>query len=111
MEEDAADPAAVGRWAHQLVDEFLLCRDIGHLWRPFTARYDQQHNAYDRTLRCARCTTERRQSLSLSGEVLSGSYVYAEGYVAPAGQGRLSGNARGALRIESVLRLIGRDEH
>ena len=106
-----ADPRSVAKWSHELPDEFLLCRDIGHLWRPFTARFLAQRNVYERTLRCARCTTERRQTVSLSGDIASGGYVYAEGYVAPAGQGRLTGRARGALRLESIHRLIGEDHH
>lgn len=107
---DAADPQEISRWSRGLPDDFLLCRDLGHLWRPYTARFNPEENCYDRTMRCGRCHTERRQTLSLRGEVLSGHYDYAEGYTAPKGQGRLTGNARGALRIESVVRLIGHDE-
>jgi hypothetical protein len=106
-----ADPRAVASWSHDLPDEFLLCRDIGHQWRPFTARYLPQRNVYERTLRCGRCTTTRRQTVSLSGEISSGGYEYADGYVAPAGQGRLTGRARGALRLESIGRLIGRESN
>lgn len=109
--ETNADPRTVARWSHDLSDEFLLCRDIGHQWRPFTARFVPALNAYQRTLRCGRCTTERRQTVSLTGEISSGGYAYAEGYVAPRGQGRLTGRARGALRLESIGRLIGEETH
>ena len=102
-----ASASEVARWSHGLNDEFLLCRDIGHQCRAYTARYVPEENCYTRTMRCGRCTTERHQSISTAGVVLSGGYSYAEGYVAPKGQGRLSGNARGALRIESIMRLIG----
>ena len=106
-----ADPRTVAKWSHDLPDEFLLCRDIGHQWRPYTARYVPADNAYERTIRCGRCTTERHQSISLQGEITSGGYHYADGYVAPRGQGRLTGRARGALRLESVARLIGKETH
>lgn len=108
--QHVADPSAVSSWSHHLPDDFLLCRDLGHLWRPFTARYNPEVHAYERTMRCGRCKTDREQTLSLRGEVLRGHYTYTEGYQAPAGQGRLTGDARGALRIESVTRLIGHDE-
>jgi len=66
-------------------------------------------DAYERTMRCGRCHTERDQVLSRSGEILAGHYTYPEGYTVPAGTGFLSSGARGSLRIESVTRLIAHD--
>lgn len=114
MTADEANPflhvGEVQAWSHTLSNDFLLCRDLGHLWRPATARFNPAENTYDRTMRCGRCHTERTQSLNMRGVVVAGKYAYTEGYTAPKGQGRLTGEARGALRIESVLRLIGQDE-
>lgn len=104
-----ADTGVTASWARELTDAYLLCRDIGHQWRAYTARYVPEQNGYERTLRCGRCQTERRQTLSLNGHVTSGSYSYPEGYQQPHGSGRLTGDAKDALRIESVMRLIGRE--
>ena len=105
-----ADPKEVAAWSENLPDSFLLCRDMGHTWRPFRAYYSTELHAYERVLRCGRCKTERKQSIAENGLILSGSYDYPDGYTAPAGTGRIDGNGRGALRLESVLRLIGKDE-
>ena len=95
-------------WTDELDDRYLLCRDIGHTWRPFRAQIAD--SAYWRVMRCGRCKTEREQTLSMSGEILAGHYNYPEGYLTPAGTGRLYGHHRAHLRLESVLRLIGKDD-
>lgn len=97
----------VGTWARELSDAALLCRDVGHYWRPFTASFDKASRSYDRVLRCGRCKTERHQLLDSSGHPVKGHYVYPEGYLAPVGTGRLIGGERDTLRLESVVRLIG----
>lgn len=99
----------IAGWRRELPEEFLSCRDYGHLWRPSSARYLSDLNAYERTMRCGRCHTERTQTLSASGGILGGGYDYADGYVAPKGQGRLGTEARDSLRLESVLRLLALD--
>lgn len=99
----------IAGWREGLPEEFLACRDYGHLWRPRSARYMPEANGYTRTMACGRCHAERDQDLTASGGIVSGHYSYAEGYVAPRGQGRLGGEARDSLRLESVLRLLGRD--
>ena len=98
------------QWSAGLPDSYLLCRDMGHLWRPFRAWWSDQDREYKRVLRCGRCKTERHQAISAAGIVNENHYVYAEGYVAPAGTGRMDPEGRGTLRLESVLRLIGKDE-
>lgn len=87
-----------------------MCRDLGHQWRPATARWDAEERCYERSMRCGRCRTVREQTLSAYGEVLAGHYEYVDGYAAPPGVGRLSGMARAGLRLESVTRAIGRAE-
>lgn len=100
----------LGGWVGGLPSEFLLCRDIGHTWRPYRAWWDNAEKGYQRVLRCGRCRSERVQLLSAQGHPLGGHYNYAEGYVAPKGTGRLVGEERDGLRLESVLRLVGEDE-
>jgi hypothetical protein len=95
-----------GEWAHDLTASQLTCRDFGHAWRPLTARYGDEGTII-RAQRCTRCRTEREQVLSLSGLILSGRYSYPDGYLAPAGIGRLTSSDRGVLRVESISRLIG----
>jgi hypothetical protein len=99
----------IDRWARDLPDEFLLCRDIGHTWRPSAARITSE-STYERTMRCGRCKAERRQELSATGAILSGHYYYETGYLAPPNAGRMTSGRRDGLRLESVQRLLGRDE-
>jgi hypothetical protein len=110
LEDGSADPKAVADWSSGLPDSYVLCRDMGHTWRPFRATFNQDMNAYDRTLRCGRCRTERQQVIGLNGLILSGGYNYPDGYLSPSGSGRINGQGKGALRLESTLRLISKDE-
>lgn len=98
-----ADPAEVRDFAAELDEALLQCRELGHLWSPWTASWSGEEGCYHRTLRCDRCTTERNQSLSDRGAVLTNSYVYPEGYL-HEGMGRIAGDGRDMLRLESVLR-------
>lgn len=92
-------------WAHTLTSSALTCRDYGHAWRPLTARVEAE-GVYVRAQRCSRCRTEREQTLTLSGLILGGRYIYPDGYLAPRGMGRLTSEDRGFLRVESVTRLM-----
>jgi hypothetical protein len=94
-------------WGEELPDSYLQCRDLGHLWRPYTASWESQERAYRRVLVCTRCTTERTQWVSANGHISHGNaYAYPDGYSAPAGTGRMDGGARDALRLQSVLRMV-----
>lgn len=86
-------------------DEDLLCRDFGHSWRPFTARYIPQRRQYAETLMCGRCRTERVRLIGPRGELLANRYVYAEGYLVK-GMGRLTGTDRDALRLAALQTLL-----
>lgn len=110
LEDGSADVQAVANWSHGLPDSYIMCRDMGHTWRPFMARFSAEMNAYDRTLRCGRCKTERVQVIGMNGAILRGGYAYPDGYLSPNGSGRINGEGRGALRLESTLRLISKDE-
>lgn len=96
-------------WTDELSDRYLLCRDIGHTWRPMRAGIEQR--SYWRVMRCPRCGTERHQTLSMRGEVVNGHYSYPDGYLTPKGMGALTGEHRSHLRLESVLRLIAKEDH
>ena len=101
-----ATTSEVQVFAAGLNNSFLLCRDLGHNWRPWGAQWVPEDNAYNRTLRCTRCKTARMQVLSVRGEVIQSKYDYADGYQ-HKGLGRVTGSGRDALRLESIVRLAG----
>lgn len=90
----------------QLNDAFIQCRDFGHSWRPYSARWDQQDLCYVQELRCSRCKTIRSRLLGKRGELLGSSYDYPEGYTMPHGIGRLTGHDKDAIRYRSILKLL-----
>ena len=88
--------------------EHVQCRDFGHSWRPFHARWIPADNLYESQLRCSRCTTIRTRFLSRTGEQLSSGYDYAEGYTTK-GLGRLSGSDRNVIRLQSIQSVLVQD--
>jgi hypothetical protein len=100
-----ADPDDVRAWASSLDEAKLLCRDLGHLWKPYRANFNLTERAYERVLRCSRCKTERSQTLSQVGSVLRNAYDYQPGYLTPR-LGRLAGSSRDVIRLESISRAI-----
>jgi hypothetical protein len=102
---DEADANEVEQWAANLKQSWLLCRELGHTWKPHAARYVAEQHVYERSLRCTRCFTERRQLLSGHGHVVSSQYVHPDGYL-HKGLGRISGEGRDVLRLESLTRFI-----
>lgn len=93
---------------HDLATDHLQCRDFGHSWRPYTARWDSKQRAYETQLRCSRCRTVRLRWIGPRGEQLESRYDYADGYLIK-GIGRLTGTDRDALRLESVHRVLPQD--
>lgn len=85
----------------QLQPEFVQCRDWGHSWRPFTARWIQNMNHYESILRCARCETERVRFIGKRGEILGSKYDYQDGYQMK-GSGVLSTSDRDQIRLASI---------
>jgi hypothetical protein len=66
----------------QYDDEFLLCRrgNLGHVWA-VVGYYRDADGLVRRLLECERCESERRDRWDRgSGDRLTGSYKYAEGY-------------------------------
>lgn len=101
-----ASPSEVGAFAAKLPENFLLCREIGHNWKPWAAQWVPEDQCYERVLRCTRCKTRRNQTLSSQGAVIASNYEYPDGYE-HKGFGRISGQGRDTLRLESLTRLIG----
>lgn len=101
-----ADTGEVSDWAKDLPERFLHCREMNHNWRPFDVGRHKD-GGYERTLRCVRCKTRKVQHLDTHGMLIGGArYEHPEGYL-HKGMGRIVGEGRGALRIESILRIVG----
>jgi len=103
------EPVTAGQAIGMMRLDHLQCRDFGHSWRPYTARWIETEKCYESVLRCARCTTLRMRYLSSRGDLVSSRYDYADGYQMPKGIGRLDGNDRAQIRLESVLRVLPQD--
>lgn len=86
----------------------VQCRDFGHSWRPYSARWLPSYNSYESQLQCMRCKTVRTRFLSRTGEQLNNNYDYAEGYLVK-GMGRLTGHDRDVIRLASILAVISPD--
>ena len=92
---------------HMNVDH-LQCRDFGHSWRPFSARWIPKFNQYESQLKCLRCSTVRTRFLSRTGAQISSAYDYADGYQIK-GLGRLTGVDRDVIRLHSILAVIDKE--
>ena len=103
-----ADVGDVQDFAQGLPERFLYCREMGHNWRPFSAgRY--KDGGFERILRCSRCRTRRVQEISNRGVILANKYEHPEGYL-HKGMGRIVGEGRGVLRLESIKRIVAKGD-
>lgn len=100
-----ADVHEVAEFAAGLSTSYLLCRELQHNWKPFSAHWDEEHHNYERVIRCVRCRTRKVQRLSDRGGILSSHYEYPDGYL-HATLGRIVGEARDTLRLESLIRSL-----
>lgn len=104
-ETQFADLGEVEEFVGSLPERYLYCRDMGHNWRPWTGG-SYEDGGWERIIRCVRCKTKRHQVLTASGAVLKSKYDHPEGYNAPKGMGRISGEGRNVLRLESIKRIV-----
>lgn len=107
-EDGTADVGSVAEFAATLPERFLYCREMGHNWRPFQAGR-HKGGGFERTLRCTRCKTRRVQTINDRGIVLSSRYEHPDGYLSH-GLGRIVGEGRGVLRLESIKRIVAKAE-
>jgi len=98
-----ADPHEVADYAATLTEAYLQCRETGHNWTPWTA-YPIK-GGYERALRCVSCQTKRWETLDSYGGKVKGHYEYPDDYL-HEGLGRIVGDGRNALRLESVTRVM-----
>lgn len=102
-----ADLDEVIAFAHGLPERFLYCREMGHNWRPFSAGRHKD-GGFERVLRCTRCKTKRFQGIDSRGLILASRYEHPDGYLTE-GLGRIVGEGRGALRLESIKRIVAKN--
>jgi len=98
-----ADVEEVKEFAASLPDNYLECREMNHIWKAWTGRYVD--GGVLRILRCQRCKAERHQEIALSGAIMSSHYKHPPGYL-HEGMGRIAGDGRDALRVESLTRFM-----
>lgn len=80
--------------------DWLLCRAYGHAWEPYTA--ELLMGTYDVTVKCARCGTLKRDTLTSSGKPVGHSvFNYAPGYQ-NSGAGRTLVGTRGVAKMVAV---------
>lgn len=86
---------------------FLLCRDLRHAWdEPVYLR--GFGGGVTRVLTCIRCGTERHDAVTFSGRRTGQRYKHPEGYLSPAGAGRLDPEKiRARLLATAVVREVG----
>lgn len=106
-----ADKDDVADFAASLSITYLECRELGHNWRKWVARYDEEHHSYERALRCTRCRTERWETIGLTGSKIGSHYKYPDGYQTVPGMGRIVGEGRDVLRLESMTRSLVAADH
>lgn len=104
-----ADTGEVESFAHELPERFLHCREMNHNWRPYTVGRHKD-GGYERVLRCVRCRTLKTQHLDSHGMIVgSAKYEHPAGYL-HQGMGRIVGEGRGVLRLESIRRIAAKAE-
>lgn len=75
----------------------LLCRDVQHAWKPSTAW--REGRKYVRVFVCARCTSQKIQTLDKDGYIIKSKMTYPEGYLRP--EGRMTRADRAKLRLRN----------
>lgn len=104
-----ADVGEVEAFAQGLPERYLHCREMNHNWRPFTVgRY--RDGGWERVLRCVRCKCKKVQHLDAAGMIVgTAKYEHPKGYL-HEGMGRIVGEGRGVLRLESIARITASEE-
>jgi len=104
----AAELDDVKDFASSLPERYLYCREMGHNWKPFSAgRF--KDGGFERILRCVRCRTKRYQGIDHRGIITASRYEHPEGYLTE-GLGRIVGEGRGVLRLESIRRIVAKGD-
>lgn len=106
--DDQQGEISVESFAHGLTTNYLACRELGHVWKPWGATWDRVARAYDRRLRCSRCRTERVQLINDQGHVLTNRYNYSSGYEAKNVEKGVR-VSRDIFRLEALTRFLQKE--
>jgi hypothetical protein len=102
-----ASPEDALEAAENWTDKMLECRTYGHQWRPQAATYTKDRKAIATSQICRSCDAERHATLDArTGWVIATHIDYPDGYLLK-GVGRITGDAKGALRLTTVTRVYG----
>jgi hypothetical protein len=82
---------------------YVECRMDRHEWRPSSAKHYPGFRYFHVIKVCHRCRTEKHQEIGEAGQLFASTYRYPTGYLTN-GRGRIIGDARDALRLESIKR-------
>lgn len=64
--------------------EYVLCRDIGHVWIEKESLVSTKDKTVDRILMCDRCTMERHETFTSYGELTNRYYTRPDDYILSA---------------------------
>lgn len=88
------------KWQEGLPVEQATCRDIHHAWVYQSVKRDA--DGFIRRLSCVTCGAFKLQHLDRNGYIDKSTYEYPEGYVRPAGSGRITADENAIMRILSI---------
>lgn len=91
-------------WQEALPETQTMCRDLKHNW--FYQSVERSPDGFIRQLGCVTCGAFKLQNLDRYGYILKSSYVYPEGYVRPAGAGRVTQEENASMRLLSLKKKI-----
>jgi hypothetical protein len=94
---------AVIDYAARLDSQALDCRARGHRWDSHRVTYDRQAKEYDEQEVCS-CGATRHTTYDADGYITGRRIGYPEGYLMPAGSGRITRSGRAAIRRERLSR-------
>ena len=87
-------------WQEGLAETQQMCRDLQHNW--YYQSVERGPDGFIRQLGCITCGTLKLQHLDRSGYIIKSSYEYPEGYVRPAGAGRVTQEENAQMRLLSL---------
>lgn len=105
MQEATWEEAA--EYASRVPAKYLECRvRRRHSWRPRNVTTDDQ-GYMDISERCTDCRSTCFYTLSARGVVVTTRKItHSDGYLNTKGEGRITGDAMGALRLEWIVRKL-----
>lgn len=92
--------AELKKWQENLPFEQTTCRDIHHAWVYQSVK--RVSDGFTRRLACVTCGSFKLQHLDKSGYIVKSTYEYPEGYIRPAGSGRITADENAIMRILSI---------